>query len=427
MLLIVLSFIVLLLINMPIAFTIGISASLFFLQQSTIPFSLAVQRMVTGTQSFPLLAVPFFILAGHIMNASGITQRLLKFADALAGHIRGSIAQASIVLSILMGGISGSSNADAAMETRLLMPAMRAKGYSDGFSTCVLAFGSLIVPIIPPSIGLILYGFVGQVSIGRLFIAGIIPGILIGASLMITTYLIAKHRNYDPVPPPRKSLKEILLDIKESIWALLFPVLLVITIRMGIFTPSEAGAFAVVYAIWVGFFIHKELNFRKLKQAVRDTVEDNAIIMLIVSMAAILGYVLAYGRIPQSLAQLILGISTVPWVVLAIIILFLFLVGTVMEGTVNILLLTPILLPIVQRVGHDPVHFGILMAILIQLGGVTPPVGVNMYTVCSLSGVPVSEFLKDSWPFLLAILAVVILLVIFPQLCMFLPNLLMLQ
>ncbi|MFQ3619722.1 MAG: TRAP transporter large permease [Spirochaetales bacterium] len=425
--LIILLFLIFLLINMPIAFTIGISASIFFLQQSTIPFSLAVQRMVTGTQSFPLLAVPFFILAGHIMNASGITQRLLKFADAIAGHIRGSIAQASIVLSVLMGGISGSSNADAAMETRLLMPTMRQRGYSDGFSTCVLAFGSLIVPIIPPSIGLILYGFVGQVSIGRLFIAGVIPGILMGGALMVTTYLIAKHRNYDPVLPPAKSFKEILFDIKESFWALIFPILLVFTIRMGIFTPSEAGAFAVVYAMFVGFFIHKELTFKKLKQALQDTVEDNAIIMLIVSMAAILGYVLAYGRVPQSIAQFILGLSTTPWIVMGLIIIFLFLVGTVMEGTVNILLLTPILLPLVQRIGYDPVHFGIIMAILIQLGGVTPPVGVNMYTVCSLSGVPISEFLKNSWPFLIAILSVVILVVLYPPICMFLPNILMPQ
>jgi tripartite ATP-independent transporter DctM subunit len=425
MVLIIAAFAFLLMINMPIAFTIGISSSLFFFQQSSVPFPLAVQRMVNGTQSFPLLAVPFFILAGHIMNASGITYRLLKFADDIAGHIRGSIAQASIVLSIMMGGISGSSNADVAMETRILLPKMREKGYSDGFSTCVLAFGSLVVPIIPPSIGLILYGFVGQVSIGKLFIAGIIPGIIMGLSLMVTTYIIAKSRGYDADLPPRKSIKEIVGDFKESIWALIFPVLLVVTIRIGLFTPTEAGAFAVVYAIFVGFFIYRELTFPKLREALRDTVEDNAVILLIISMASILSYVLSYGQFPQAVARLILQLSNSPAIILGIILLFLLAAGTVMEGSVNILLLTPIFLPIIQQVGYDPVHFGILMAILIQVGGVTPPVGVNMYTVCSLSGVPVGVFLKDSWPFLIAIILVVALLAVVPELSMFLPDLLM--
>lgn len=419
-------FVVFLALGMPIAFTIGISASVFFLQQQTLPFSLVVQRMVTGTQSFPLLAVPFFILAGHIMNAAGITTRLLKFADALMGHIVGSVAHVSILLSVFMGGISGSSNADVAMETRIIMPKMRERGYSDGFSTCVLAYGSLVVAIIPPSIGLILYGFVGQVSIGKLFVAGVIPGILMGVSLMAVTYLIARRRGYDSANlPQRKSVAEMARSFKDSFWALLFPVLLVVTIRFGIFTPSEAGAFAVVYALLIGVFVYRELDWRKIRHALKEAVEDNAIILLIISMAAILGYVLAYGRVPQDIARLILGISDTPAIVMSIIVVLLLLAGTVMEGSVNILLLTPIFLPIIQRIGYDPVHFGIVMAILIQIGGVTPPVGVNMFTVCALSGVPVEVFLRESWPFFLTLVLLIALLVCVPEITMFLPNLLM--
>jgi tripartite ATP-independent transporter DctM subunit len=302
---------------------------------------------------------------------------------------------------------------------------MRSQGYSDGFSTCVLAFGSLVVPIIPPSIGLILYGFVGQVSIGKLFIAGIIPGIIMGFSLMLTTYVIARKRNYDADLPKRKNFGEIITDFKESFWALLFPVLLVMTIRIGLFTPSEAGAFAVVYAVFIGFFVYRELTVKKLREALRDTVEDNAVILLIISIASILSYVLAYGKFPQSVAAIILNMSSSPVTILAIILGFLLLAGTIMEGSVNILLLTPIFLPIIEKIGYDPVHFGILMAILIQVGGVTPPVGVNMYTVCSLSNVPVGVFIKDSWPFLITIILVVVLLAAVPQLSLFLPNLLM--
>jgi len=382
--------------------------------------------MVTGTQAFPLLAVPFFVLAGHIMNASGITNRLLRFADALTGHIVGSIAHVSIVLSMLMGGISGSSNADAAMETRIILPKMREKGYEDGFSAVVLAYGSLIVAIIPPGIGLILYGFVGQVSIGKLFIGGIIPGILMGLTMMVTTYIIAKKRGYDTQTTlKRKSFREILASVRESFWALLFPVLLVMTIRFGIFTPSEAGAFAAVYAVIVGMFVYKELTWKKIRQALRDTVEDNAVILLIVSMAAILGYLLAYAQVPQNLSKFILGISREPIVVLTTVMIFLLVAGCFMEGTVNILVLTPIFLPIIRQAGYDPIHFGILMAILVQLGGVTPPVGVNMFTVCSLGGIPVETFLKASWPYLVTYLILLVILVAFPELTTFLPNLLM--
>jgi len=380
--------------------------------------------MVAGTQSFPLLAVPFFILAGHLMNASGVTSRLLGFADALIGHVVGGIAQVSIFLSILMAGLSGSSNADVAMETRMLLPTMREKGYADGFSAVVLAYGSLAVAIIPPSIGLILYGFVGQVSIAQLFMAGIIPGLLMSLAMMVTVYVIAKKRGYEAQPlRHRRPARDIIRTFLRSFWALLFPILLVITIRFGIFTPTEAGAFAVVYTLVVGIFIYRELTLQKLREALDAAVLDNGVILLIISTAAILGYVFAYGRLPQDVAGLVTGVSDSPPVILFLILAFLLLAGCIMEGSVIILLLTPIFLPIVRDIGMDPVHFGILMAIVIQIGGVTPPLGVNMYTVCSIGGVSVSAFLRESLPFFVAMLLVVLIVAVWPELSLFILSL----
>ncbi len=416
------SFFVLLAIGVPIAFTVGLSAMAYFLS-GQVPMQIVVQKMVSSTQSFSLLAVPFFVLAGNLMNETGITSRLIKFCNLVTGHMRGGLAQVSVLLSCLMGGISGSATADAAMESRILGPDMEKRGYSTGFTAAILAMGGLITSTIPPSLGLILYGVTGEVSIGRLFLGGLVPGILMTAALMIAVAVISKKRDYKPEHEKFPSLQEVFKGLIDNIWALLFPVILIVGIRFGIFTPSEAGAFAVVYALVIGMFVYKELTVKKLIECLSTTAIDLAVIMFIIICSNAFGYAIVTGRLPQTLATAITALSNNKYVVLFVVMLFVFFAGMFMEATANVLLLTPIFLPIMQNYGIDPVHFGVMYMILITMGGMTPPIGVTMYTTCSILGCSVETYTKESIPFVAAIVALLVLLAAFPQLVLFLPNL----
>lgn len=415
-------FVVLLAFSVPVAFTVGISAISFFMTKG-IPIEIVVQKMVSSTQSFSLLAVPFFVLAGNLMNETGITSRLIKFCNLATGHLRGGLAQVSVLLSCLMGGISGSATADAAMESRILGPDMEKRGYSKGFTAAILAMGGLITSTIPPSLGLILYGVTGEVSIGRLFLAGIVPGILMTIVLMFAVSRISKKRDYAPERPKMASPVELLKGLVENIWALMFPVILIVGIRFGVFTPSEAGAFAVVYALFVGMFVYRELTFKKLVECLAVTAVDLSVIMFIIICSNVFGYAIVTGQLPQSLAGFIVKLSENKYVILTIVMLFVFLVGMFMEATANVLLLTPIFLPIMTSYGFDPVHFGIIYMILITMGGMTPPIGVTMYTACSILDCPVETYTKEAVPFIVGIIVLLIVLAVFPDLCLFLPNL----
>lgn len=415
-------FIVLLLMGMPIAFVIGISSLVFFIGKPDLALDIASQKMVSATQSFTFLAVPFFLTAGNIMNASGITERLVKFAKTLTGHMIGGLAQVSVVLSALMGGISGSAVADASMEARFLGPSMLESGYSKGFVASILSYGGLITATIPPSLGLIVYGFVGDVSIGRLFVAGVIPGLLMTAVLMIPTHVISKKRGYRVENKRPPQAKEVLKSLRESFWALLFPLILIVGIRFGFFTTSEAGAFAIVYAMFVGKFIYKELTLKKLIGVIDTSVTDNGVILLIITAAGIFGFVSAYSGMPSSIARLITGITTNRYALLLLISTFLLFMGMVMESTVNCLIFTPIFLPVLKSVGVDPVHFGIVMMTLVTMGCMTPPVGTAMYSVCQILDCPTNDYMKEGMPYIIAILGEVLLLVFVPDICLFLPN-----
>ena len=416
-------FAILMVLGMPVAFATGIAGFIFFMTTQGMPMSIGVQKIATMSQSFPLLAVPFFVLAGHLMNESGITSRLLKVALIAVGWMSGGLAQVAILLSTLMGGVSGSAVADAAMEARILGPTMVAKGYGKGFSAAAIAVGSLITATIPPSIGLILYGFVGNVSIGRLFLAGIIPGILMMLVLMLTTYLIARRRKYVVANSERPTVKALALACWDAKWALLFPVALVLAIRGGLFTPSEVGAFAVVYALVIGFFAHRELTLAKVWRSFGQATSDIGLIMLIILMSGMVGYATIYLQVPQELAGWMLSGITNPNMIVLVILLFLLVAGMAIESTVMVLLLTPIFVPIITQIGMDPVHFGILMMSIVTLGGMTWPSGSAMFAVCSLMNVSLEEYSLESIPFLAAVVSLIAALLFLPDVVLWLPRL----
>ncbi|MDR0723449.1 MAG: TRAP transporter large permease [Treponema sp.] len=424
MILLLICFVVFLVLGMPISFVIGLAGFAYFASVKYLTFETATQMIVAQSQSFAFLAVPFFIFAGNLMNVSGITARLLSLARLLTRRMYGGTAQISVVMSTLMGGVSGSATADAAMETRILGPEMMRIGYKKGYICAVNCVTALITATIPPSLGLIIFGFVGEVSIGRLFAAGLIPGILMMFFLMATTSFTCRFYKFDPPKrdAPRLSMGEIAENLKESIWALLFPIILIVGIRFGVFTPSESGAFAVVYALLIGRFVYKELTWKNFKQALITTLKDNGAIMLIIAMSGPFSYAITWVKLPIALSNLIFGITENPQVLVLIMLGFLFITGMFVDSNVNFLLLTPIFLPMVKQVGIDPVHFGVLMATVVTLGVMTPPIGSALYTVCGIIDCPPEEYTKFSLPFMGAVLLELAILVFLPHIVLWIPN-----
>jgi tripartite ATP-independent transporter DctM subunit len=424
MTLLIICFILFLVMGMPIAFVIGIAGFAYFASMPYLNFQTATQMIVSQSQSFAFLAVPFFIFAGNLMNVSGITSRLLSLARLLTRRMYGGTAQISVVMSTLMGGVSGSATADAAMETRILGPEMMRIGYNKGYICSVNCITALITATIPPSLGLIIFGFVGEVSIGRLFAAGLIPGILMMLFLMATTSITSRIKKYDPPrrDAPKLTMAELLANLKESIWALLFPVILIVGIRFGVFTPSESGAFAVVYALLIGKFVYKELHWKNFRDALITTLKDNGAIMLIIAMSGPFSYAITWVKAPVVLSNLIFGVTQNPQILVLIMIGFLFITGMFVDSNVNFLLLTPIFLPMVKSVGIDPVHFGVLMATVVTLGVMTPPIGSALYTVCGIIDCPVEDYTRESLPFLAAVILELAILVFLPDVVLWIPN-----
>lgn len=408
----------------PIAFAIAISALSFFLVASDeVPLNIFVQKMVTATDSYPLLAIPFFVLAGAIMNRAGITRKLLALADALVGHVTGALAQMCTVLATLLGGLTASSSADAAMLAKVLGPEMTRHGYSPAFAAVITSCAAIITALIPPSIGLIIYGYIADASIGRLFVGGIVPGLMLAGSLMIVTAIISKRRGYLPLRQVRASRAELFTAFRDALWALSIPVFIIAGIRYGIFTPTEAGAITVLYVILVGLFAYRSLRLADLPKLLQETALDTASVMLMICAASAFGFYLAWERIPPQMAAWLVSLTQDPTMLLLLINVMLILLGTAVEGTSALIILTPIFVPILVKLGIDPVHFGIVLVTNLTIAGVTPPVGQMMFISSQVLKVPMDEYTMEVLPFLGALLGVLVLLTLFPQLTLWLPNL----
>ncbi len=406
--------------SVPVSFALTLTGLIFFLVHN-IPLESFAQRMVEGVDSFPLLAAPFFILAGNLMNAGGITRRIFNLADSLVGHIRGGLGHVNVLASMLFAGMSGSALADAAGLGKVQIEAMTDRGYDIEFSTAVTAGSATIGPIIPPSIIMVIYGISAQVSIGNLFLGGIIPGVLMGLSLMLMVYfysLINKYAVNDGF-----KLSRVWHILKECILALFTPIIIVGGILGGIFTPTESGAIAALYAFVISFFVYKEVSLKQFGKILMETASVTAVVLFIVTSASIYGWTLTFEQIPQAIALQLVSVSTEPLIILLILsVLYLFL-GALMEPSAIVIMTIPIVLPILNQFGIDPVFFGVLLAINMSVGTITPPVGITMFVLCKITGQSIDQYAKFIWPWLLLLILFMVLLMVFPEIVLFIPNL----
>ncbi|QAS52969.1 TRAP transporter large permease [Halobacillus litoralis] len=414
------SFLILISLSVPIAFSLGIS-SLIYILIAEIPLNIIPQKMFGGINSFTLLCIPGFILAGNLMNAGGITERIIQFTNNLVGHIRGGLGLANVGSSMGFAGISGTALADTASIGSVMIPAMKKEGYDSSFSVAVTSSSSTIGPIIPPSLPMIILGTLATVSIGDLFLAGTIPGILLGISLMILTYIISKKKNYPK--GERQPLSVIAKSFSGAFWALMMTFVILFGILSGYFTPTEASIVAVVYALIVGLFVYRDLKIKMIPKIFLDSMVTTAGIMILVGFANLFGWILVSEQIPQLVADTILAISENPIVVILLLNLLLLFVGTFMETIAALVILFPVLLPVATQIGMDPVHFGVLMVLNLMIGLSTPPVGVCLFVASSIGKVSIGKASKALLPFLGVSLLVLLLVSFVPQLTLFLPGL----
>jgi tripartite ATP-independent transporter DctM subunit len=410
---------------MPVAFALGGTAIIITLIERGFPFNAAfmVQKAVSGIDNFMLLSVPFFIYAGKVMNVGGITHRIYAFAKSLVGSLRGGLAQVNVVASVIFAGMTGTAVSEAAGLGTVVMKSMREEGYDEEFAIAVVAASSTIGPIIPPSVPLVIYALMANVSVGGILIAGLVPGLLMGAALMLWIAVIAGRRNLPSGAP--FSLATMVATLKEGFLPLMTPVILIGGIISGVFTPTEAAAVAALYATFLSTAVYRAVGWREIVEIMRSTVVDTGVIMLVVAMAMIYGYLVTRAGLTDSMAMWVASVSTDPNVVGLMIIGFLLIVGCFLEATAAIILLTPVLLPIMATSGLDPLHMGVVIVLTMMVGLLTPPFGMVLFVLSRISGISLHRIVVAVAPFIIPLLIVNILILLIPALVLFLPRLVM--
>lgn len=400
----------------PIAFALLVCALALMLMQGQFDATILSQKFLEGADSFPLLAIPFFMLAGELMNAGGISKRIVRFALAWVGHYRGGLGIVAVFASVMMAAISGSAAADAAAIGTLLIPMMREAGYNVPRAAGLIAAGGVIAPVIPPSIGFILFGVIANVSIGKLFLAGVFPGLMMGLSLLIAWLWVVRRDKVAVLP--REGFSARLRAGIDGIWALVMPLGIVGVLKFGIFTPTEAGVAACVYAFVVGCFVYRELPLKQLYPLLVAAAKSTAVVVFLIAAALVSAWLITTSEVPTQVAAMLSPFMEHPRLLMAVIMLLVVIVGTALDFTPTLMILTPVLMPIVKQAGIDPVYFGVLFIMNNAIGLITPPVGIVLNVICGVARISLSELMRGLWPFLWAELIVLFLLVLFPSLVM---------
>ncbi len=407
--------------GLPIFLAMGATCALFVFLFDLPPMILA-QSYVRGLGSYDFLALPFYFLAGELMNQGGITERLLKFSGALIGHIRGGLSHVNIIASMIFSGVSGSAAADTSAIGSVLIPAMKKDGYPGAYSAAVTAASSTIGPIIPPSIPLVVYGLLAQESIGKLFLAGAIPGVMMGLYLLIASFIISYRRGYPA--NPRASLRQLLRSSFDAASALMMPLIILGGITTGVVTPTEAGVIAVAYGLVLGCFVYREIKLRDLPRILGQTMINTGVILIIIATTGLFAWIVANMGLGAILVKLFLSISTNKWVILGVLNIFFLIWGCVLDPVTAMVILVPIFIPLAQQVGIDLIHFGLVVVMNLMIGLITPPVGILLYLSASMARENLEKVLKEITPFLVALLLVLAICTYWPALVLWLPNLL---
>ena len=409
--------------KVPVFIAILTGSLAYFLLNPTVSLTLFAQRMIVGTQSLSLLAIPFFVCAGVLMNYSGVTRRLMRFCEAVTGRMNGGLALVNVMLSTVMGGLSGSNLADAAMEAKLLVPEMERTGYSKSFSSVVTAVSSMITPLIPPGIALILYGFLANISIGNLFAAGMSVGVLLWVCLMVFVSVISKKRGYLPIRTERLKKQQFTEAFRPAILPLCLPILIIGGIRVGIFTATEAGSAAVLFSLVLGWF-YREIKMKEVWKSLSETAVSTASIMLIVASATVLSWILTNEQIPQTMAEVMVQTIHNKYVFLLVVNLFLIVLGMFMEGNASTIILVPLLAPIAKMYGINEIQFAMIYIFNGSIGTITPPLGTLMFVTCGVTKCKTKDFIQEALPFYALLLFILVLLILFPWLSTWIVDLL---